>query len=255
MSVDRATDVGSPSRNDLAAPVRARSILASTHQLQVEDLTEAAAPAPRSAPPSLSPAAVRYGFVAVDAVPYLVWLGEGDLRPGPVLAVATGLDEQLGELHLAGELGEWIYPSTDLRVADVLQEHAECMVEPVRELMQILRMRVAPIRLSAIWTHSPSGSEPVFVDPDSFEAADPDPWAAFAHEAIRHLNEHHHDDLLNLARAAGARGCTGVGLTGLEPGGAILTAMSQEGLVDIVIPLDPPASTPGEASRRLTGSH
>src|SRR5687767_12854033 len=136
----------------IPAPVRARSILLSTHQLLVEELPAAALGPDRPAPPELSPAAVLYGFIGVDAVPYLVTLGGEDVRPGPVLAVATGLDESLGDLHLLGELGEWIYPSSDIRVADVLLEHLECMVEPARDPMELLRLRVAPVRISSLWT-------------------------------------------------------------------------------------------------------
>lgn len=256
MSVHRAVGIGGPSfSGDLSAPVRARSILLSTHQLLVEELSTAALTSPHPLPPRLSSAATLYGFVGVDAVPYLVSLGGEDARPGPMLAVATGLDEQLGALHLTGELGEWIYPSSDIRVADALQEHRECMVEPAQDLMEILRIRVAPLRVSRVWAAAPGSRALEPIDRTSFEAAEPDAWAAFAPDAIRHLNKHHHGELLDLARAAGARGSTAVNLTRLDSGGAILTAMSHEGLMDVVMPFDPPAASPGEASRRLTGSH
>jgi uncharacterized protein DUF2470 len=254
MTVPGALDVGGlASPADLPAPVRARSIMVGTHQLLVEELNTGALSTPQPLPPALSPSVVLYGFVDVDAVPYLVSIGGDDLRPGPVLGVATGLDEQLGELHVTGELGEWIYPASDIRVADVLQQHLDCMIEPVRGSLELLRLKVAPIRLSRIWTRPPGAEAPLVVDLDSFEGAEPDPWAAFATDAARHLNEQHHDDLLALARNSGARGCTAVSLTRLDAGGAILTAMSHEGLMDVVIPFDPPAASPGEASRRLTG--
>jgi hypothetical protein len=252
MSVDRAIGVGSPSRRELPAPVRAQSILLSTHQLMVEEQTVTDS---RPAVPALSPAAVLYGFVGVDGVPYLVSFGGEDLRPGPVLAVATALDDDLGELQVRGELGEWIYPSADIRVADVLQEHRDCMVEPARDLMEVLRIKVAPIRVTAVWTRPLTDPSIEPVDLARFAAAEADPWAAFGHEAARHLNQHHHDELLALARDAGARGCTAVSLTRLDAAGVILTAMGPEGLMDVVLPFDPPAANPGEATRRLTGGH
>jgi len=255
MSVHRALGIGDPSFSaDLPGPVRARSILLSTHQLMVEELSTAALLSAQSTPPGLSGSAVLYGFVGVDAVPYLVTSGGDDIHPGPVLAAVTGFADELGTLHVVGELGEWIYPSSDLRVADTLQQHLECMIEPIRDSMELLRLRVAPIRIGAIWTHPPGALTPLVIDRESFDLAEPDPWAAFAGEAVRHLNQHHHDDLVELARSSGARGCTAVSLTRLDPGGAILTAMSHEGLLDVVVPFNPPAATPGEASSRLTGS-
>jgi hypothetical protein len=255
MSVHPGLGAGSPSSAGLPAPVRARSILLSTHQLLVEDLSTAALSSAHLVPPPLSSAATLYGFVGVDAVPYLVSLGGEDFRPGPVVAVANGLDAQLGALHLTGELGEWIYPSSDIRVADALQEHRECMIEPAQDLMEILRIRVAPLRVSRVWATAPGSSRPQPIELAGFEAAEPDAWAAFAQEVVNHLNEHHHDELLDLVRAAGAHGSTAVSLTRLDPGGAILTAMSHDGLMDVVMPFDPPAADPSEASRRLTGSH
>jgi hypothetical protein len=256
MSVQRDVGIGDPSYSrELPAPVRARSILLSTHQLLVEELSSAALASPHPAPPRLSSGAVQYGFVGVDAVPYLVSLGGEDLRPGPLLALATGLDEQLGTLHVTGELGEWIYPSTDIRVADALQEHRECMVEPAQDLIEILRLRVAPLRVTRVWITPPGRDEPEAVDRAGFETAEPDAWAAFTHDVIRHLNEHHHDDLLALARTAGAASSTAASLTRLDAGGAIITAMGREGLMNVVMPFDPPAGSPGEASRRLTGIH
>ena len=246
---------GSSFSDDLSAAVRARSILLSTHQMLVEELSTAALTSPHPVAPKLSSAAVQYGFVGIDAVPYLVSLGGEDVRPGPMLAVANGLDEQLGALHITGELGEWIYPSSDLRIADALQEHRECMIEPAQDLMEILRIRVAPLRAGRVWTSPPGTSAPEPLDLAGFEAAEPDAWAAFTLEIVRHLNRHHHDELLDLARAAGARGSTAVSLSRLDSGGAILTAMGHDGLMDVVMPFDPPAASPGEASRRLTGTH
>ena len=253
------------------APERARSIMLSTHQLLVEELGGVVGATPGSAPPEQSPTAALYGFVAVDAVPHLVSLGQDlggdDVRPGPVLAVATGLDARIGELHLTGELGEWIYPSSDPRVAEALHEHRECMVDPVRDLIEVLRLRVAPIRVSGAWVRAPHrvggraengvggrAENLVAVDPADFAAARPDVWAAFAHEAMHHLHEHHHADLVELARTSGAPRCTAVDVTRLGPTGAILTAMGPDGLFDVVIPFDPPAATPSEAGRRLLGS-
>ncbi len=203
MSVQRGVGIGDQAyTRDLPAPVRARSILLSTHQMLVEELSSAALRSPHPAAPRLSAGAVHYGFVGVDAVPYLVSLGGEDVRPGPMLAVATGLDERLGALHVTGELGEWIYPSSDIKVADALQEHRECMIEPAQDLIEILRLRVAPLRVSRVWT-APAGTvTPEPIDLAGFEAAEPDAWAAFAHEVVRHLNEHHHDDLVELARAS-----------------------------------------------------
>ena len=256
MSVHPGLGVGgSPSSSGLSAPVRARSILLSTHQLLIEELSTAAFNSPHPLPPRLSSGAVQYGFVGVDAVPYLVSLGGEDVRPGPMLAVADGLDEQLGAVHVTGELGEWIYPSTNIAVADALQEHRECMVEPAQDLMEILRLRVAPLHVTRVWTSPPGLWAPTPVDRVSFEAAEPDAWAAFAQDVVHHLNQHHHDELLSLARASGAAGSTAVNLTRLDAAGAILTAMSREGLMDVVMPFDPPAASPGEASRRLTGTH
>lgn len=257
MSVHRALGIGDHAfSGEVPEPVRARSILLSTHQLLVEELSTEALSSAQSAPPSLSPSVVLFGFVGVGAVPYLVSIGGSEsLRPGPVLAVATEFDTQLGELFITGDLGEWIYPASDLRVADALQEHLECMIEPARDSLELLRLKVAPIQIRRVWTRPPGAPAPVAIDRDSFEIAQPDPWVAFAGEAVRHLNEHHHDELLELARASGASSCTGVSLTRLDPGGAILTAMSQEGLMDVVVPFDPPAGNPGEASRRLSARH
>ena len=210
---------------------------------------------PHSPPPRLSAAAAGYGFVAVDAVPYLVSWDTQDVRPGPLLAVASEHEHRLGALHLTGELGEWIYPSADLRVADALQQHRECMVEPARDLMEVLRLRVAPLRVRRIWTVPPGTAAPLAIDPTSFAGAEPDVWAAFGPDVIAHLNQQHQHDLLALVRASGATASTAVSLTRLDPGGAILTAMGLEGLVDVVMPFDPPAATPGEASRRLSTCH
>jgi hypothetical protein len=254
MSLHRGLGVDGPSFYDLSAPVRARSILLSTHQLQIEEITTTALASAQAGPPPLSSAAIDYGFVAVDAVPYLVSWGE-ELRPGPLLAVAAGVQEALGTLHLAGELGEWIYPAAELRVADALAEHRECMVEPARDLVEVLRLRVAPLRVHRIWTGPPGITDPPAIDRTSFESAEPDAWAAFGHAVVRHLNQHHQEHLLDLARASGAPGSTAVSLTRLDSGGAILTAMSREGVMDVVMPFDPPAATPGEASYRLTGTH
>jgi hypothetical protein len=84
-------------------------------------------------------------------------------------------------------------------------------------------------------------------------AAEADLWVAYGPEAIRHLQTCHHDLLLKLVRDQGASGCTAVSITALDPSGVILTALGHDGVLDVVIPFDPPAATPGEAGRRLTG--
>ncbi len=251
MSIHPARDAGDPpAPGELSPDVRARSILRGTHQLLVSEL--GAVPLGPQ-PPSPASTPVVFGFVEVDAVPYLVSFA-GEARPaGRVLVVAEGLGDRLGELHAVGEVGDWIYPSSVRRVAEVLEEHRECMDATARDLMEVVRLRVAPIRVLSVWTSSPGARAPEPVDHGRFETAEADLWVAYGPDAIRHLQECHQDLLLALVREQGALGCTAVSVSALDRGGAILTAMGREGVLDVVIPFDPPAATPGEAGRRLAG--
>jgi hypothetical protein len=248
----------------LTAQVRARSILLSTHQLLISELAggvpggaSGGVPGRVSGgmPPQPGSASVLYGFVCVGAVPYLVSLDGDDLHPGPVLAVATGVADQLGALRLTGELGEWIYPSADRRVAEALEEHLDCMDATARDLMQVVRVRVAPVRAGAVWLLAPGEPEWELVELGEFEAAQADLWTAFGPEVIRHLHEHHHDALLELARGSGVFDCTAVSIASLGADGAVLTAMNHSGVMDVVVPFVPPVTAPGEAAGRLTGVH
>ena len=242
-------------RGDLPASVRARSVLLSTHQLRVEDFARIPATGAGSIPPALSPYAPVCGFVAVGPTPYLVSSVWETVRPGPVLAAVVGADQRVGQLFLAGELGEPVRPEEEPGVAEVIDEHRECMVAPIREHAELYDLRVARLTVHGVWLRAPGGGTdaPRSVDLVEYERVEADPWAAFASEVIRHLDLDHHADLLEVARGAGAANCSAVTLSRLEPGGAILTAMSSNGVVNIVIPFDPPAATPREAGHRLTG--
>jgi hypothetical protein len=242
-----------PASGELSPDVRARSILLSTHLLSISELSSSALPSSGGLPPEPETAAVLYGFITVGAVPYLVSLDSEDLHPGPILAAAEGVAAQLGELRLTGELGEWVCPSADYGVAEVLEEHRNCMDAAARDLMAVIQARVAPIRISGIWTSDPGSSELTPVDLAGFEAAQADLWTAYRQEAIRHLNDHHHAMLVHLARAEGVIGCTAANVGQLGTSGAVLTAMSHDGLTDVVIPFDPPVATPAEVEQRLGG--
>ena len=247
-----AGGAGEPSvPGDLSPDVRARSILRGTHQLLVTELGTATPIGPVPPRPSSTP--VLFGFVEVDAVPYLVSFGPDALPAGRVLAVAEGLGDRLGELHVLGEVGEWVYPSSRPRVAEVLEEHRECMDATARDLMEVVRLRVAPVRILSVWTSSPGASAPEPVDRGRFETAEADLWVAYGPDAIRHLQECHHDLLLSLVREQGATGCTAVSVSALDRGGAILTALGHDGVMDIVIPFAPPGPPPGAGGRGLAG--
>jgi hypothetical protein len=226
----------------LVPAVRARTVLAACHEAWVVHRDMGTPPLP-------------FAVVDVVGVPHLVLGPAQVLEPGTVEVRLGAVAQRLGTLVIDGRLGPRRSGMSDGAVWRVLREHETCMTEPGRgwALPQVSVMAVAPSRIRL----SEPGSEPgpqQAVDPVEFRAAVADAWALHGAEMIAHLESHHQTELCELVRRTVGVSATAVAVRSLGRTGGVLTAMSEDGVRDVVLRFAPEALTPEHGMARLRAS-
>ncbi len=235
MSVER--DPTGAGAGEVSAVVRARTILASCHEVWCD--------------PGHAGTARAVGMLDVGGVPYLVlsaalpWLTEGAELTG----VATADD--LGVLDFHAWLGRPRMLVRDRAAMQVFNEHRGCLREPPGPLDDVV---VVPFGLLGARVVAPLGDAlAVEVAPDAIEAVEPDWLLVHGSRVAAHLEVAHARELSELATRCGWPGAA-VCIRRLSATGVALDVLTADGVTRLEMPFDPPIRQTSDLWPRLTAA-
>lgn len=260
----------------LGPAARARTVIASGHRVTLMTADR---------PDDLMPATV----VEIAGVPHVL-CQEHDGCPAPepgTLAVVQleGSPAHLGQVTVSGRFGGVRRPDDDPVLDLALSEHAGCLrdaadVHDPRVRATLTARPLVPAEVQVHFTaphhapdaapaHGPRGTTGggtgggrrtrsatavttmMTVPMDEYRRAAPDLWLVHAVDIAAHLADHHQDQLLKVVRHEGVRTASAVQVHDLDAGGVVLTALSVEGVTDVVVPFSPPVVSVLEAESRV----
>lgn len=231
----------------LSAAVRAKTILAGCEHVTVLPGDGVRAEG-RSGRPALDAVA---GLVALNEAPYLL-LPRGHPAPSGPMTVFCAGPFDLGTLILTGCCGTpspaTLLPGLAAAFLDG-SATAESTIPMAPARWDLEELEVAPLVVErvrvVVVTASAPGQCSLPVPLDLFCRAEADRWALYRHEIVDHLDGHHQRQLCGLvAVTGGPRDATGVTVRDVGPHGLALTCLTAAGVVDHVVPFDPPLLNP-----------
>jgi hypothetical protein len=222
----------------MTPPVRARTILAACHEASV-DLSRGAL------------AEMPFDLVDVLGLPHLVIWGDRLVPPGAGRVRLAGVADRLGELVLDGELGRQSPAAGDAAVWGTLRAHLSCLRPEWRDIRLLSLVSTVPVVVREVRLRLPGGGEDLAVAPADFSATAEDSWALHGPEVGPHLEAHHQGGLRDVVLAQAGVRASAVTVRALDRDGAVLAALCQDGVHDVILPFEPSAETPQEAVDRL----
>ncbi|HEY6793432.1 MAG TPA: hypothetical protein VI248_01975 [Kineosporiaceae bacterium] len=192
------------------------------------------------------------GVVEWDGVPYLLGAAGTPPPSGRVGLLCSPSTPELGALILTGRCGR---PLRSPELAGLAGDSLP--PAPLRAAEDDVAMRVVPIvveRIRVSLGGPDDGTRRIVPVPlDLFRAARPDLWWAHGDSIAARLEAHHQAELRALVGLrAGVRGATGVVVRDVGPHGMLLSCLTLDGVIDQVIPFEPPLEEPAQLGAWFT---
>lgn len=226
----------------LSAAVRARTILASCDRVVVRFPDD-------TAPEDGRPAGNLVGW---DGVPYL--LPEPGRRPptGRIHLTCDGDPRELGTLTLRGQCGAPRQATAVPGLSEHLLAHSAAPAGDAADVLDIARAAVVPVIVEQVRVLTEGARQVRRVLPvpiELFQRARPDLWAVHGADIVRHLNQHHQEELRQLVQARARQAASAVVVRGLGPHGLSLACLTDSGVSDLGFPFNPPITHPHDLGR------